>query len=108
VQSCQELRYGRVSAGELVQAVQELLSAAGIHMDVEKQSLLQNTISLQDQLKESQAALLLEQVSVACLICTFLSFALVYDAGVVELCFEQQDSLYILHRGLGEYPLSTK
>ncbi|KAL3718738.1 hypothetical protein ACJRO7_003791 [Eucalyptus globulus] len=60
-QSCQELRYGRVSAGELVQAVQELLSAAGIHMDVEKQSLLQNTISLQDQLKESQAALLLEQ-----------------------------------------------
>lgn len=62
MQSCQELQYGRVSAGELVQAVQELLSAAGIHVDVEKQSLLQNTISLQEQLKESQAALLIEQV----------------------------------------------
>lgn len=56
------LQYGRVSPAEMVQAVQELLSAAGIHMDVEKQSLLQNTLSLQEQLKESQAALLVEQV----------------------------------------------
>jgi sacsin len=53
---------GKVSAVELVQAVNEILSAAGINMDVEKQALLQKTIDLQDNLKESQAALLLEQV----------------------------------------------
>ncbi|XP_059656455.1 uncharacterized protein LOC132303270 isoform X2 [Cornus florida] len=56
-----ELQYGRVSAAELVQAVHEMLSAAGVNMDVEKQSLLQTTVTLQEQLKESQAALLLEQ-----------------------------------------------
>ncbi|KAI4370762.1 hypothetical protein MLD38_019073 [Melastoma candidum] len=60
-QPSKELQYGRVSPAEMVQAVQELLSAAGINMDVEKQSLLQNTISLQEQLKDSQAVLLLEQ-----------------------------------------------
>ncbi|XP_031090600.1 sacsin isoform X2 [Ipomoea triloba] len=60
-QQTQELQYGRVSAEELVQAVHEMLSTAGINMDVEKQSLLQSTITLQEQLKESQAALLLEQ-----------------------------------------------
>ncbi|KAK4746859.1 hypothetical protein SAY87_025896 [Trapa incisa] len=54
-------KYGRVTAGELVQAVHELLSAAGVHVDVEKQSLLQNVISLQTRLEESQADLLLEQ-----------------------------------------------
>jgi sacsin len=53
---------GKVSAVELVQAVNEILSAAGINMDVDKQALLQKTIDLQDNLKESQAALLLEQV----------------------------------------------
>ena len=57
-----ELQYGRVSAAELVQAVHEMLSAAGINMDLEKQSLLQSTLTLQEQLKETQAALLLEQV----------------------------------------------
>ncbi|KAK1566595.1 hypothetical protein Q3G72_001766 [Acer saccharum] len=56
-----ELQYGRVSAAELVQAVHEMLSAAGISMDVEKQSLMQKTITLQEQLQESRAALLLEQ-----------------------------------------------
>lgn len=59
-----ELQYGRVSAAELVQAVDEMLSAVGIHMDVEKQSLLGKTVMLQEQLKESQTMLLLEQVSV--------------------------------------------
>ncbi|KAF8378913.1 hypothetical protein HHK36_030262 [Tetracentron sinense] len=59
-----DLHYGRVSAAELVQAVHEMLSAAGINMDVEKQSLLQTTLTLQEQLKESQAALLLEQEKV--------------------------------------------
>ena len=53
---------GKVSAAELVQAVNEILSAAGISMDVEKQALLQRTINLQENLKESQAALLLVQV----------------------------------------------
>ncbi|XP_030491993.2 uncharacterized protein LOC115707993 isoform X1 [Cannabis sativa] len=56
-----ELQYGRVSAAELVQAVDEMLSAVGIHMDAEKQSLLQKTITLQEQLKDSETALLLEQ-----------------------------------------------
>ncbi|MCL7051872.1 hypothetical protein MKW94_023113, partial [Papaver nudicaule] len=53
--------YGRVSPAELVQAVSEMLSAAGINMNAEKQSLLQTALTLQEQLKESQAALLLEQ-----------------------------------------------
>ncbi|KAL2560101.1 hypothetical protein AAZV13_20G002600 [Glycine max] len=52
---------GKVSAAELVQAVNEILSAAGIKMDVEKQALFQRTINLQENLKESQAALVLEQ-----------------------------------------------
>lgn len=56
------MQHGQVSAAELVQAVHEMLSAAGISMDVEKKSLLQTTLTLQEQLKESQAALLLEQV----------------------------------------------
>lgn len=60
-QQLQALQHGRVSAAELVQAVQEMLSAAGINMDVEKQSLLETTITLQEQFKDSQAALLLEQ-----------------------------------------------
>jgi sacsin len=51
-----------VSPAELVQAVHEMLSEAGISVDVEKQSLLERTLTLQEQLKESQAALLLEQV----------------------------------------------
>ncbi|XP_010245479.1 PREDICTED: sacsin [Nelumbo nucifera] len=60
-QQSKELQYGRVSAAELVQAVHDMLSAAGINMDVEKQSLLQTTLNLQEQLKEVQAVLLLEQ-----------------------------------------------
>lgn len=51
-----------MSPAELVQAVHEMLSEAGISVDVEKQSLLKRTLTLQEQLKESQAALLLEQV----------------------------------------------
>lgn len=45
-----------------MQAVHEMLSSAGINMDMEQQSLLQRTINLQEQLQESRAALLLEQV----------------------------------------------
>ncbi|KAK4261932.1 hypothetical protein QN277_004866 [Acacia crassicarpa] len=56
-----EVQYGKVSAVELVQAVNEILSAAGVNIDAEKQGLLQRTIALQENLKESQAALLLEQ-----------------------------------------------
>lgn len=65
LQSGKELQYGRVSAVEMVQAVNEMLSAVGINMDVEKQSLMQKTITLQEQLKDSQTALLLEQVHVS-------------------------------------------
>lgn len=62
-QPINDLQHGQVSAAEVVQAVHEMLSAAGISMDTEKQSLLQMTLTLQEQLKESQVALLLEQVS---------------------------------------------
>lgn len=71
-----ELQYGRVSAAELVQAVHEMLSAAGISMDVEKQFLMQKTISLQEQLQDSRAELLLEQVCDCTLELLFLLFAL--------------------------------
>lgn len=59
-----ELQYGKVSAEELVQAVNEMLTTAGINVDIERQSLLQKALILQEQLKDSQAALLLEQVSI--------------------------------------------
>ena len=45
-----------------MQAVHDMLSAAGINMDAEKQTLLQTTLILQEQVKESQVALLVEQV----------------------------------------------
>ncbi|CAH8355075.1 unnamed protein product [Eruca vesicaria subsp. sativa] len=38
-----------------------MLSAAGINMELENQSLLQRTITLQEELKDSQAAFILEQ-----------------------------------------------
>lgn len=61
-QNPEDLQYGKVSAKELVQAVHDMLSSAGINMDAEKQALLQTTLTLQEQLKESQVALLVEQV----------------------------------------------
>lgn len=51
-----------------------MLSAAGVRMDAEKETLLQTTLSLQDQLKESQVALLVEQV------CHFYVFYVVLRA----------------------------
>ncbi|XP_072965979.1 uncharacterized protein [Typha angustifolia] len=54
-------QYGKVSATEVVQAVHDMLSAAGINLDSEKQTLLQTTLNLQEQLKDSQVALLVEQ-----------------------------------------------
>lgn len=56
-----ERQYGKVSSRELVQAVHDMLSAAGIDMDAGKQTLLQTTLSLQEQVKDSQVALLVEQ-----------------------------------------------
>ncbi|GMH07070.1 hypothetical protein Nepgr_008910 [Nepenthes gracilis] len=56
-----DLQYGRVSPAELMQAVQEMLSAAGISMDIEKQSLLQTNLALQEKLKESREAFSREQ-----------------------------------------------
>lgn len=47
-----------------MQAVNEMLTTAGINVDIERQSLLQKALILQEQLKDSQAALLLEQVSI--------------------------------------------
>ncbi|KAK7310408.1 hypothetical protein RJT34_07912 [Clitoria ternatea] len=68
-ESCPQVRpvrepSSKVSAAELVQAVNEILSAAGIKMDAEKQALVQRTIDLQENLKDSQVALLLEQEKV--------------------------------------------
>ena len=60
----EDLEYGRVSAEEYSEAIEKLLSGAGIKLDMEKQCLLQKTLCLQEQLSGSQAALLLEQVSI--------------------------------------------
>ncbi|KAL8139892.1 hypothetical protein V2J09_005913 [Rumex salicifolius] len=60
-QTSNDLQHGRVSPAELVQAVQEMLSAANINVDAEKQALLHDTIKLQDDLDDYRAALLLEQ-----------------------------------------------
>ena len=90
MQPLRELQYGKVSASELVQAVNEILSAAGINMDVEKQALMQRTIALQENLRESQAALLLEQVS-------GLQPFRTYDL-CVKLCVSET----VLYRKVGE------
>lgn len=58
----QGMQYGRVSATELVQAVHDMLSASGISIDTEKQALMQMNLTLQEQLRESEVALLVEQV----------------------------------------------
>ena len=54
--------YGGVSAAEMIHAVHEMLSASGINMDAEKQTLMQMNLTLKEQLRESEAALLVEQV----------------------------------------------
>ncbi|KAI3817637.1 hypothetical protein L1987_11433 [Smallanthus sonchifolius] len=58
----EEHEHGSVTANKFVQALEEMLSVAGISMDTDKQRLLQNTLSLQERLNESQAALVLEQI----------------------------------------------
>lgn len=62
LQTGKDLQYGRVAPAELVQAVHEMLSAAGVSIDMETQTLLRTNLTLQEQLKDSQAAFLLEQV----------------------------------------------
>nr|XP_043618269.1 uncharacterized protein LOC122589997 [Erigeron canadensis] len=75
--------HGGVPAEEFVQAFKEMLSGGRINMDPKRQCLLQTVLSLQEQLKTSQAALVLEQeksefstkeadsakVALLCLIC---------------------------------------
>ncbi|KAL0905364.1 hypothetical protein M5K25_023777 [Dendrobium thyrsiflorum] len=60
-QTGRELRYGKVSAEETVRAVHDMLLTAGINMDTEQQTLLRTTLTLQEQMKEFQVALLVEQ-----------------------------------------------
>ncbi|PWA82438.1 Histidine kinase-like ATPase, ATP-binding domain-containing protein [Artemisia annua] len=60
-QSPKELEHGRVSAHELAQVIEEMLSGAGIRIDTGKQYLLKATLSLQERLEESQVALVLKQ-----------------------------------------------
>lgn len=61
-QTARELQYGKVTAEETVRAVHDMLISAGISMDTEQQTLLQTTLTLQEQIKEFQVALLVEQV----------------------------------------------
>ncbi|XP_021846367.2 uncharacterized protein [Spinacia oleracea] len=61
LQTGKDLLYGRVSPAELVQAVHEMMSAAGISIDMETQTLLRTNLTLQERLKDSEAAFLLEQ-----------------------------------------------
>eukprot|EP01018_Ginkgo_biloba_P011710 Gb_03748 [translate_table: standard] len=51
----------RVSTPEVVHAIADMLCAAGIPMGLEQKSLLQQTLTLQEQLTASQAALVVEQ-----------------------------------------------
>ncbi|XP_057820319.2 uncharacterized protein LOC131033191 isoform X2 [Cryptomeria japonica] len=51
----------KVSSSEIVHAVADMLSAAGIPMGLEKQLLLQQTLTLKEELTSSQAALIVEQ-----------------------------------------------
>jgi hypothetical protein len=81
------LEYGKVSSTELVQAVHDMLSAAGVRMDAEKETLLQTTLSLQDQLKESQVALLVEQVCLLPLIHFFFVCSILNIRLFVYACF---------------------
>lgn len=61
-QTARELQYGKVTAEETVRAVHDMLVAAGISMDTGQQTLLQTTLTLKEQIKEFQVALLVEQV----------------------------------------------
>ncbi|GKB21026.1 hypothetical protein Tco_0854949 [Tanacetum coccineum] len=61
-QSPKEHEHGRLSADELAQVIQEMMSGAGIRTDTDKQYLLKTTLSLQERLQESQLALVLKQV----------------------------------------------
>nr|XP_043613326.1 uncharacterized protein LOC122585271 [Erigeron canadensis] len=56
-----ELGNDSVLDEEFAQAVEEMLCGAGVGLDMEMECLIQTTLSLQEKLKESQAALLLEQ-----------------------------------------------
>nr|XP_043618245.1 E3 ubiquitin-protein ligase MYLIP-B-like [Erigeron canadensis] len=60
-QTIQCLEHGGVPTEEFVEAFKEMLSGARINMDPKRQCLLQTILSLQEQLKESQATLVLEQ-----------------------------------------------
>jgi hypothetical protein len=61
-----------------------MLSAAGVRVDAEKETLLQTTLTLQDQLKESQVALLMEQVcSLQYLLMHFLLVASVSQSSLL-------------------------
>ncbi|KAG9459285.1 hypothetical protein H6P81_003793 [Aristolochia fimbriata] len=85
--SAKELQYGRVSLEELVQVDRGMLSAAGINMDAEKHTLLHTTLSLQEQLKEIQTTLLLEQK-------LYSTFSAVIGMQISEDDFETRCTVY--------------
>jgi hypothetical protein len=74
-----------------------MLSAAGVRMDAEKETLFQTTLSLQDQLKESQVALLMEQVCLH----RYLFLCVILDSflfvGGNKILFTCQKTLYTTH-----------
>ncbi|GKA17473.1 sacsin isoform X1, partial [Tanacetum coccineum] len=60
-QAVEEFERGRVSDEEFNKAVQDMFSGSGINTDMENKCLLQKTLSLQERVNESQAALVFEQ-----------------------------------------------
>ncbi|PWA82439.1 Histidine kinase-like ATPase, ATP-binding domain-containing protein [Artemisia annua] len=60
-QATEEFERGRVSDDEFNKAVKDMFSSSGINMDTRNQCLLQKTLSLQERVNESQAALVLKQ-----------------------------------------------
>lgn len=63
---------GNVSAAEVVRAVTDMLAAAGLPMGADQTSLLEHSLTLQEQLTAVDTALIEEQVCLPLLLpCSF-------------------------------------
>jgi len=58
---------GNVSAAEVVRAVRDMLAAAGLPMGADQTSLLEHSLTLQEQLTSVDTALIEEQVCLSLL-----------------------------------------
>jgi hypothetical protein len=76
---------GNVPAAEVVQAVRDMLTAAGVPMGSDQSILLEHSLSLQEQLSAVDTALSVEQVTEKIFLCCLLSLppfqCLDYDFG---------------------------